>query len=118
MALATATEDPRPTIRKTALERLAQHVDLTDTSSREMASHAAAARSMREETDTGVRKAALRLLSCLNEQSGDRAKGGDRDSGLCKSIFRHRFLHRLRLRSAPNMETSALRPPVRRITNC
>ena len=81
MALATATEDPRPTIRQTALERLAQHVDLTDTSSREMASHAAAARSMREETDTGVRKAALRLLSCLNEQSGDRAKGGGARGG-------------------------------------
>lgn len=76
IALSTASEDPRPTIRRMALECLAQHVDVTDASSREMASHAAAARSMREEPDTGVRKAALRLLSCLNEPSGDKAKGG------------------------------------------
>jgi hypothetical protein len=81
MALAAATEDPRPPIRTVALDLLSRHVDLTDASSREMASHVAAARSMREETDTGVRKAALRLLVSLNQGGGDRAPGGGARGG-------------------------------------
>ena len=81
MALAAATEDPRPPIRTVALDLLSRHVDLTDASAREIASHAAAARSMREETDTGVRKAALRLLGSLNQGGGNRAPGADTRGG-------------------------------------
>jgi hypothetical protein len=69
VALTCATEDPRPNVRRLALALLTQHVDLSDPMSRQLVQHAAAARSMREETDTAVRAAALRLLSALQQPS-------------------------------------------------
>ena len=85
MALATASEDPRPHLRCVALQCLARHVDLTDAASRDLAKDVAAARSMREETDTAVRKAAGALLASLNASGGGGGGGESKSSWIAKS---------------------------------